>query len=187
MEVPAVLGISRLGVGAKSTRKFVSRFNPQTPIPPEISSVHGIYAKDLENEKPFEGSAERLYNFLKDAVIIAHNATFDRDFLVAEFARAGIDFKCKVHCTLTQAKRMLPGLPSYRLESLDMLLRLHGGKPHRALDDAITVTKLFLLLQTAEASGTPLLVPATYPLSKGLLPVNMGAVVQSGNLMPIFA
>jgi DNA polymerase-3 subunit epsilon len=60
----------------------------------------------------------RLQQFVRGLPIVAHNAAFDRGFLHAELARAGLKAESEFLCTMRLARRLAPGLPSYRLDTL---------------------------------------------------------------------
>ncbi len=69
------------------------RVNPEMPIPPEASAVHGIYDKDVENEPTFKDISKNLYIYLENCDLAGYNLIkFDVPMLVAEFKRVGLDF-----------------------------------------------------------------------------------------------
>ncbi len=76
--------------------------NPQCPIPWEASRIHGITNKDVANRSPFSDIAQELRDFIGDRPIIAHNASFDKSFLNAEFKRAGVKTlaRNRSYCTM---------------------------------------------------------------------------------------
>ena len=61
--------------------------NPQCRIPQQASRIHGIRDKDVKHKGRFSEIAQQLRNFIGDRPIIAHNASFDKNFLNAEFKR----------------------------------------------------------------------------------------------------
>lgn len=63
----------------------------------------------------------------------------------------------EVFDTLRLARRLVPGLPGYRLGMLVEQFRLAGGlpdglKPHRAMYDALVTARLFIYLATGAGS-----------------------------------
>ena len=64
--------------------------NPQCRIPKESSRIHGITDKDVADKDSFSAIAQEMRDFIGDLPIIAHNMSFDKNFLNAEFKRAGI-------------------------------------------------------------------------------------------------
>lgn len=72
------------------------RVNPEIPIPPEVSKIHGIYDKDIANEPTFKQIAASLNQFLLNTDLAGYNSNkFDIPMLVDEFLRVGIDFDIK--------------------------------------------------------------------------------------------
>lgn len=53
--------------------------NPQKPVG-ESENIHGISDDFLKDKPLYAEIAEALYEYLKGAEIIAHNATFDMNF-----------------------------------------------------------------------------------------------------------
>ena len=73
---------------------FYQRFNPEMPIPPEITAIHGISDADVANEPTFKEKAHELNQFLLNCDFAGFNSNkFDFPMLVEEFYRAGIDFE----------------------------------------------------------------------------------------------
>src|SRR5690606_21850734 len=76
-----------------STHEYTRRVNPQVPIPEEVSLIHGIYDKDVANEKTFPELAPEIEAFLGDADLAGYNSNkFDIPLLAEEFLRAGSAF-----------------------------------------------------------------------------------------------
>lgn len=69
------------------------RFNPEIPIPPEVSAIHGITDADVANEPTFKQKANEISRFLDNCDFAGFNSNkFDFPMLVEEFYRAGLDF-----------------------------------------------------------------------------------------------
>src|SRR5690348_11994995 len=69
----------------KQVGKLNFLINPDRYLPPEITMLTGIESKDLENAKNFQFYAQEVFDFLQDATLVAHNASFDYSFLKKEF------------------------------------------------------------------------------------------------------
>jgi len=70
------------------------RVNPEMPIPPETSEIHGIYDEDVKDEPTFKKLAKSLDQFLVNCDLAGYNSNrFDIPLLAEEFLRAGIDFE----------------------------------------------------------------------------------------------
>ena len=69
------------------------RFNPEMPIPPGATAVHGINDADVADEPTFCRTARSLAELLEDCDLAGFNVRrFDIPMLVHEFARCGVEF-----------------------------------------------------------------------------------------------
>jgi DNA polymerase-3 subunit epsilon len=74
--------------------KFHSRYNPEIPIPPEVTLIHGLSDADVKNEPKFSEKAVELQKFLKKCDLAGFNhIKFDIPILVEEFLRCDIEFE----------------------------------------------------------------------------------------------
>ncbi|MFA6714529.1 MAG: 3'-5' exonuclease [Victivallaceae bacterium] len=89
-----IVEISVVKVFPDGNRQITTRrINPQMPIPPGASEVHGIYDKDVEHEPAFEHIAVNLFNYFADCDLAGYNILrFDIPLLSAEFKRCGLEF-----------------------------------------------------------------------------------------------
>ena len=72
------------------TQNTVRRLNPEMPIPPGATAVHGITDDDVKESL----IAEKLFNYIDGCDLCGYNITgFDIPMLEAEFKRAGFEFK----------------------------------------------------------------------------------------------
>ncbi len=70
-----------------------TRINPTIPIPEEVSLIHGIYDKDIQDAPTFKNIAKSLAKFLEGSDLAGFNILkFDVPVLVEEFLRAGVEF-----------------------------------------------------------------------------------------------
>ena len=138
IEIGAVELVNRFPSG----RTFHVYINPQgRDIHPDAQRVHGISAADLKDKPPFPGIADEFAEFIEGAKLIAHNATFDTEFINAEFARLGLPTVTndRVIDTLQLARRKHPMGPN----SLDALCKRYGiDNSHRTLHGALLDAEL---------------------------------------------
>ncbi len=72
---------------------FTKRVNPEMPINPSATEVHGIKDEDLRDEPTFAEIARDLAHFLEGCDLAGYNAIkFDIPVLAEEFLRAEVDF-----------------------------------------------------------------------------------------------
>ena len=135
---------------------FDSLMNPKTLLPSEISFLTGITQDMLDNAPTNDKIIPKLVAFLGNAdELIAHNAPFDKSMLETELHHLGISKEYPFTCSLKMARKHFPDLEKHSLEYLVDHLNLKKEKTfHRALDDALMTTELWLKMQK-ELSSTP--------------------------------
>lgn len=73
-----------------STHQYAKRVNPEMPIPNDSSLIHGIYDKDVQQEKTFTELAPDIADFLGNSDLAGYNSNkFDIPMLAEEFLRSG--------------------------------------------------------------------------------------------------
>jgi DNA polymerase III subunit epsilon len=81
-----------------SEEEKLMRINPEMPIPPEVSQIHGIYDEDVKNEPTFRQVAKTLSKFIEGCDLCGFNSNrFDIPLLAEELLRADIDIDLKKH------------------------------------------------------------------------------------------
>lgn len=138
IEIGAVELVNRFSTG----RTFHVYINPQgKAIHPDAQRVHGISMADLADKPPFDDIADQFAEFIEGAKLIAHNASFDTEFINAEFARLNLPpiTNERVIDTLQLARRKHPMGPN----SLDALCKRYGiDNSHRTLHGALLDAEL---------------------------------------------
>ncbi len=72
------------------------KVNPEMPIPPETTAVHGISYDDIKDAPTFKDLSKEIYNLIKDADLAGFNSNrFDIPLLAEELLRVDIDFDMK--------------------------------------------------------------------------------------------
>ena len=151
IEVGAIEMINRKLTGS-SIHIYI---NPEKPVG-DSENVHGISDEFLKDKPKYAAIADHLFDYLKGAEIIAHNATFDMNFLDMEFKRAGLPLLsevCEVTDTLALAKNKHPG----QKNSLDALVRRYEIPArdrtfHGALLDAEILADVYLAMTGGQVS-----------------------------------
>ncbi|MDG1156342.1 MAG: exonuclease domain-containing protein, partial [Litorivicinaceae bacterium] len=70
-----------------TNRHFHVYINPERAIDHEAIEVHGITSEFLTDKPNFAGIVDEFIEFVRGAELIAHNASFDVNFLEAELKR----------------------------------------------------------------------------------------------------
>lgn len=126
---------------------FATLVDPQMIIPIEATRVNHITNDMVKGKPTINELLEGLTSFCADLPLVAHNAPFDIGFLLADYqahktpAPAGV-----VLDTLPIARKVLPGLPNYRLGTLVTHFNIANSDFHRAQEDATYCGELFLNL-----------------------------------------
>jgi DNA polymerase III subunit epsilon len=89
-----IIELSVLKVNPDGSQEVINtRINPEMPINPKATSIHGIKDSDLVESPKFGEIADSLALFLEGCDLAGYNAIkFDIPVLVEEFLRVGYDF-----------------------------------------------------------------------------------------------
>lgn len=129
---------------------------PPIPVPEESQAVHGISNEDLKDAPPFAEVREELLPVLRGRLPVAYNASFDRRFLLSEFARLPASSGA-VPPALRDGVAWLDPLvwarEAFKYETGDRKLTtmcsklgIEMGTAHRAADDATAAGKVLFAL-----------------------------------------
>ena len=135
---------------------------------PFIENLTGISNADLESAEPFAAVAQKIYSFIGDLPIVAHNAMFDSKFLKQTFAKVGVSFEDHpVWDSLTVSRIAYQNVPNHRLDTLVQELGIERSRAHRALPDAEACGHLFVMAIEKIQNSDPWLVEALARIASG--------------------
>lgn len=130
-------------------RTYHQYINPERAMPQEAFEVHGLGDDFLRDKPVFARIAQEFLDFVQDAKLVIHNASFDMKFLNAELGwlklpRLPMD---QAIDTLAIARQKFPGSPA----SLDALCRRFNidnsaRTLHGALLDSEILAEVYLEL-----------------------------------------
>ena len=132
--------------GEKVVDEYQTLIHPERSIPAFISELTGITNEMVASAPKFYEIAKVLIELTEGKVIIAHNSSFDYNFIKQEYKNLGYDFKRKTLCTVRLSRKLLPGKKSYSLGKICNELGIKINGRHRAGGDALATVKLFELL-----------------------------------------
>jgi DNA polymerase III epsilon subunit-like protein len=121
---------------------------PDQPITAMAKRIHGISNESVADADTFADVRDSVLAALQIDALVAHNAHVDVGVLQRKLG----DWECpEVFDTLKLARRLLPGLDSYKLgalaEKFSLVCDLSSYlKPHRAEYDALVCARLFVYL-----------------------------------------
>ncbi len=126
--------------------EFSQLINPQIPIPPKITQLTGINDDMVADKPTIEEVLPEFLDFCENAVIVAHNASFDTGFIRKNATDMGLSFHNKIVDTLRISRELLPEHSKHNLEVLAKRLNVSLENHHRAVDDATATAEIFLKL-----------------------------------------
>ena len=123
--------------GGQVVNRFQSLMNAGVRFPSFITQLTGISNAMVASAPDADQVMTEASRFVGSVPLVAHNASFDRKFWVAELARTGLPAPQPFACTLLVSRRLYPYAPNHKLGSLVDYHRLpRTGSAHRALADA---------------------------------------------------
>jgi len=114
-------------------------------VPKFVEKVTGINQNMLKNEASQKEILKKFRLFLGDSVFVAHAADFDYNFLAHQFEKEDLgELINRFLCTLTLSQKTITA-ERYGLKYLMKELELPEETHHRALGDAKTTARIFLM------------------------------------------
>lgn len=114
--------------------------NPGRDIPTEVSKIHTIYNEDVIGKPYFHELMPALNQLLDNALVVAHNASFDAGFLSMEYDIANQQSHSNASlpnpwlCTLQLARKHFH-FGRNNLGNIARQLQVRMGQAHRAMND----------------------------------------------------
>jgi DNA polymerase-3 subunit epsilon len=151
VEIGCVEIFNRMPTG----QTFHRHLNPQRDMPAEAFAVHGLSSEFLADKPLFDEVVEDFLEFIADAPLVIHNASFDIGFINAELDRVKLPpiSRDRLVDTLLLARRKHPGV-SNRLDDLCSRYAIDNSRrtKHGALLDAELLAEVYIDLIGARQS-----------------------------------
>ena len=145
VELGCIELLNRIPTGAT----FHRYLNPQREMPAEAFAIHGLATEFLSDKPLFADIADDFLEFIGDAPLVIHNASFDHGFLIAELKRVErpLITRERLVDTLLLARRKHPAGPN-RLDDLCARYGIDNSRrtKHGALLDAEILAEVYLEL-----------------------------------------
>ena len=155
-EIVQIAALRLLGGKRISGESFESLVNPGRPIPASASEVHHVTDAMVADAPPIAEVGRRFHTFARDAVLVAHNAPFDLEFLRRREADIGKRFDNPVLDTVLLSAVVFGESETHTLDALTERLGIviPPEDRHTAMGDTIaTAAALERMIPMLEARG----------------------------------
>ncbi len=128
---------------------FSQLMDPGFRIPSYITELTGISTSIVKDKPKPEKVMPKLQKFIGDHPCVAHNASFDERFFMAEMRRARVSSETPFLCSMLLARRLVQDSDNHKLGTLVQHLGLEkpaGMRAHRALADSLMTVELWKYL-----------------------------------------
>lgn len=155
-EICQIAAVRLLGGRPVAGETFETLVDPGRPIPAAATEVHHITDADVRGAPPIETAARRFHDFADGAVLVAHNAPFDLEFLRRHETGIGRRFDHPVLDTVLLSAVVFGQTEVHTLDALCERLGIviPSEVRHTAMGDTVaTATALERLIPMLEAKG----------------------------------
>ena len=129
-------------------KKFHCYLNPERKVSEQALKVHGYDDEFLSKQRKFSEISNEFLEFIKNKILIIHNAEFDLSHLNNELKLSGIEqIKNEIVDTLILARNKFPGSQA-SLDALCKRFRIDNSRRvnHTALLDCDLLAKVYINL-----------------------------------------
>ena len=128
----------------KITERFSTFVNPKVPIPFQITQLTSITDQMVMDAPDIETVLPKFLAFVGDAVLVAHNASFDVGFIEQNCRYQDMIPDFTSVDTVAMARILLPTLSKFKLNVVANALHISLENHHRAVDDAGATAEIFV-------------------------------------------
>lgn len=123
---------------------FQTLVNPERKIPPGAMRVHGITDAMVKDAPTVDRVIPQFLDFSAGAHLVAHNAPFDIGFVGMHLLRNNLTMPDNaVFDTCSFSRKIMPSLPTHKLEALVSEFNIKQSGFHRALEDTRYCAEVF--------------------------------------------
>ncbi|MFN3832241.1 MAG: exonuclease domain-containing protein [Allorhizobium sp.] len=123
--------------------------NPGRPIPASATAIHGVSNAMVADAVSVQDAVRQFHRFAEGAVLVAHNAPFDMEFLYRREKEVGVRFLHPILDTVLVSATAFGRAETHTLDALAARLGVHieEADRHTALGDAIATADVFIKLK----------------------------------------
>jgi len=126
------------------SERFEQLIDPRRSVPWTSVEIHGIHPEMLKGKPTIDVVLPKFYDFVKDTILVAHNAAFDMRFLQLKEEQTGVRFGNPVLDTLLLSAVVHPSHENHNLEAIAKRLGVNILARHTAMGDAVATAEAFL-------------------------------------------
>ncbi|WP_059053481.1 PolC-type DNA polymerase III [Paenibacillus senegalimassiliensis] len=127
----------------KEIDRYATFVNPHVRIPYNIQQLTNINDEMVKDAPDVDEVLKQFVQFAGDAVLVAHNARFDVDFVNAKLKELGLpEMTNPVLDTLELARMLFPTMKNHRLNTLAAKYKVSLENHHRAIDDTLALGEI---------------------------------------------
>ncbi|HPD92888.1 MAG: DNA polymerase III subunit epsilon [Rhodobacter sp.] len=147
-EIVQIAGVRLVNGKRVETEVFDTLVNPGRPIPPSSTDVHGINDSMVVGAPDIVEAGRRFHKFAEGAVLVAHNAPFDMEFLRRKEAALGVAFDHPILDTVLLSAVVYGQTEQHSLDALTARLGITIPEEarHTAIGDTVATADAFLKL-----------------------------------------
>ncbi|NLP46054.1 MAG: PolC-type DNA polymerase III [Epulopiscium sp.] len=123
---------------------FSALVNPGIPIPSKIQQLTGITNEMVMDKPDISRVLPQFLEFVGDGVLVAHNASFDTNFIHYFANQQSLQLSSTILDTLALTRALFPNLKRHKLNIVADHLGISLENHHRAVDDAQATAEIFL-------------------------------------------
>jgi DNA polymerase-3 subunit epsilon len=153
-EILAIAAVRIVNGRILSGERFERLVKPQRPIPESSIPFLDITEDMVQQEPPIQVVLPQFKSFVNDAVLVAHNGTFDMNFFQLMEDKSGVKFENPILDTLLLSIIVEEDRTDHTLENIGQWLGVDVLGSHATMGDCFVTAQIFLrLLELLEAQG----------------------------------
>ncbi|WP_249778699.1 3'-5' exonuclease [Lentilactobacillus laojiaonis] len=128
------------------TKELYSLINPEVPFSWRNTNIHGIHEADVLDAPTFPELWQHISPlFVKNHLVVAHNASFDNSVLKNSLLRYDLELPHYLTLdTLKTSKNFYPDFSDHKLNTLCDELNITLNHHHNALDDSLACANILI-------------------------------------------
>lgn len=139
--------VSLAFVSYKDGKKIYGKYttiNPLAKIEPAAQKIHGISQEDVKDSITFEKLWEEIKPYFSGCTLVGHNVDFDAGVLKKAVTRFNLDCEdFETICTCANARKIVSGVPNYKLSTLCDYFDIVLDHAHDARDDVMGCIRVY--------------------------------------------